>query len=256
MVEWSYWFPRIDPESPESSKVSLRRLIHYYTTINYYRVVKELFEPYEGHGILPSLKKRLRRASKPIKLLKDPMALFCIPWMVQEFGVRPVILLRHPAAFALSIKDKGWWFDFEHMLDQPGFFAGELEPFKEEVVRYQQKDSPTIIENAALFWKIGYARVMEYQEQFPGWYYVKHEDLSLSPMDEFSRLFDYLELDFNRSVKDFIASSTKAGIGEESKHRRDSKANVTKWRTQLAPSEQALIYEVTASVSDHFYEPF
>jgi hypothetical protein len=200
-----------------------------------------------------SFKKRLRRANKPIKLLKDPTALFSIPWMVEAFHVKPVILIRHPAAYALSIKEKNWWFDFDHFLKQPDFFIGKLEPLKQEVIAFKKtKDSKNIIENAALLWKVFYTQVVEYQENYPEWFYITHEELSMNPFQHFKSMCQYLDLEFKDSLKAYITTSTQAKSNEDFK--RDSKKNSEKWKLYLSNDEKESIYSIVAPISDHFYK--
>ena len=47
-------------------------------------------------------------------LVKDPIALFAAPWLADRFNLDVVAMIRHPAAFASSIKLKRWHFDFDH----------------------------------------------------------------------------------------------------------------------------------------------
>ena len=172
------------------------------------------------------MRKRARRSSKPVKLLKDPIALFSVPWLAKSFNVQPVILIRHPAAFVLSIKEKEWWFDFTNFLEQPNFFNDGLEFLQNEVEVYQShKESKTIVENAALLWKVCYAQVWVYQKNHPQWYYVTHEDLSVNPEIEFKKIFTYLDLEFNGEVQDYIAKTTKAKSSEQGQFVRDSQKN-------------------------------
>ena len=46
-------------------------------------------------------------------LLKDPFSVFSAAWFAQRLGCQIVITVRHPAAFASSLKRLGWDFDFQ-----------------------------------------------------------------------------------------------------------------------------------------------
>ena len=113
-IQFEYWYPNITKRSPEAPQI--KALIDYYLNSNFYTFFYQIFNSYEGHNLWNSSKKRWRRAKRPIKLLKDPTALFSIPWMVDEFALKPIVLVRHPAAYVLSIKEKNWWFDFDNFL--------------------------------------------------------------------------------------------------------------------------------------------
>lgn len=52
-------------------------------------------------------------------LLKDPFAVFSVPWFAKKLNCQIVITVRHPAAFASSLQRLGWNFDFKDLLDHP-----------------------------------------------------------------------------------------------------------------------------------------
>ena len=254
-VDINYWYPKIIDSSPRSLKKEVKYLIEYYLDINYLSIFIQLLNRYEGHNLYKSFKKRWRRAGKPIKMLKDPTAIFSVPWLVKEFDLIPVIIIRHPAAYVLSIKEKGWWFDFDNLLKQSDFFSGELEHLKREVVNFKENEKErTIIENAALFWKIFYTQVKEYKMNYPNWYFITHEDLSVDPLNEFQNMFSYLGLEFNNDVRNYIKSSTHTL--EAGKHIRNSKENAIKWVHKLSDEEKELIFKITSPVAEVFYDKF
>lgn len=254
-INLNYWYPKVDDNSSSELKSELKKLVGYYLSASYGTFFSQIFESYEGHNLLKSAKKRWRRASKPIKMLKDPTAIFCVPWLVEQYDVSPVILIRHPAAYVLSIKEKNWWFDFENLLVQPHFFTGGMEHLKDEVVQFNSnKEEMSIVENAALLWKVFYTQVSLYQKEFPNWFYVTHEELSLEPESSFKRMFAYLNLEFNESVSEYLIESTQATNKAEFK--RDSVKNTTKWESKLSETEKTAIYSITAPISDQYYEPW
>jgi hypothetical protein len=46
----------------------------------------------------------LARFQKRIPLVKDPFAVFSIPWLIQQLKFKVVVTIRHPAAFTSSLK--------------------------------------------------------------------------------------------------------------------------------------------------------
>lgn len=250
-INYAYWYPKITKNSPEAPQI--KSLIEYYLNSNYGTFFQQLFSSYEGHNLWKSSKKRWRRAKRPIKLLKDPTALFSIPWLVEEFDIKPILLIRHPAAYVLSIKEKNWWFDFDHFLNQPQFFIGMLTSLKEEVVQFKQnEETKDIIDNAALLWKVFYTQVLEYQQHFPDWFFISHEALSMEPLKNYQLICDYLGLEFQDAMKDYILETTQAEEKEEFK--RNAKENSEKWKRGLSETEKNRIYKIVGSVSNHFYK--
>ncbi len=256
-VQLDHWYPRVNEETPEEVKKEIRSIMKYYLNATYWTAFTQLFSSYEGHNLSKSLRKRLRRAGRPVKMVKDPTALFCVPWLVNEYNIHPVVLIRHPAAYVLSIKQKNWWFDFDHILKQPGFFTGELADLKDEVVTFKRSEKQRdIVENAALMWKVFYTQVAHYRSIYPEWYYVTHEELSTDPLSGFEKMFSYLGLTFTEMTERFITDSTTASSNTAGKHKRDAKANARKWIDELNSKEKETIYKIAGPISDLFYENF
>ncbi len=250
--ELDFWYPKVTESTDSRIKKNVGDIVSYYLNTSPLHPLSRAFTSYEGHSLARSFRIRSRRALKPVKLLKDPTALFAVPWLVEQFGLKPVILIRHPAAYVLSIKEKNWWFDFNNLLQQRDFFSGALSHLKAEVEAFQQKaDEKTIIENAALLWKVFYTQVFEYRTSHPDWFYITHEALSLDPLDEFEKMFRYLDLSFTHSTRAYILETTGTRQGGE--FVRDSKYNATKWQDLLSEEEKKSIRQITGQTASEFY---
>jgi hypothetical protein len=86
-------------------------------------------------------------------LIKDPLAVFSAPWFAQTLNCQVVITVRHPAAFASSLKRLNWHFDFHNLMDQPALMRDHLEVDRVEMESIQPAD---IISQAALLWRMIY----------------------------------------------------------------------------------------------------
>jgi hypothetical protein len=193
-------------------------------------------------------------------VMKDPIALLSTPWLVQNFGVRPIVLVRHPAAFVSSLRIKKWFFDFHNLLDQPGLIDElfpEERPHIEEVARRQFGD---IISEAAYLWKLLNLVVARFRRDFPDWVVLKHEDLSRAPAEEFRKLFARVELPFTAATADSIRNTTSREdecyvkcSTDPLDVTRNSAENVAVWKKRLKPEEVARIRAVVEDVSHEFY---
>ena len=115
-----YWYIYI-PESQEAPYLPA-----FHETLVYrYHLLAELLSLRSVHdagrmardlGIF--LRGRLRR-QRP--LLKDPFAIFSIPWFVRRLDSCVVVTVRHPAGFASSLKRLNWPCDFRHEQSGTGF---------------------------------------------------------------------------------------------------------------------------------------
>lgn len=136
--------------------------------------------------------------------------------------------------------------------------AGPLHRFKEEIEKAAQEPLD-IIEQAALLWKIIYARTLEYQEKYPGWIYLRHEDISLDPVGEFRSLYEALGLTFTPAIEQHIREYSAGSNPKERPDKqatflkRDSKENIAGWKKHMRPEDVERVKRITAEVSDHLY---
>ena len=191
-------------------------------------------------------------------LLKDPIAFFSAEWLADTFGMDVVVVIRHPAAFASSLKRLGWTFPFDHLLMQPRLLDTHLDSFGDDIRRMAQAPAD-VIGHAILFWRVIHHVTLDYGRRHPDWVFVRHEDLSRRPLDEFRVLFARLGLDFparsRRAVEEHTAEGNVREVadGVKTELRRDSRANVWNWTHRLRPDEIARVRRGTESLARAFY---
>ncbi len=247
-----YWFEYVSEEDSEEQQSKFREYLNRFTKFDLTR----LREDSKNHSVsqYPRLVYgALRKNSFKRRLFKDPLALFSAEWLQQNMDMEVVIIIRHPAAFAESLKTKNWKHDFTHFIRQEKLMKGHLQPFEEEIKQFLQdeKRQDDIIEHASLLWNIFHHQIKYYQEKYPNWIFVRHEDLSRRPLTAFENLFKQLNLSFNRQVKAYLQKSTQAT--QESKLQRNSSDNVLKWKRNLSQDEQERIYQQTSRIAASFY---
>jgi hypothetical protein len=155
-------------------------------------------------------------------LIKDPIAVFSAAWLAARFQTRNVVMIRHPAAFAASLKAKAWAHPFAHFLEQPLLMSHHLEPFAGEIMRFTRQVHD-IVDQAALLWRLIYSTVLTYQRRFPDWIFVRHEDLAANPLQGFRSLFDRLDLEYSDATEEAIVA--------------EGSVDVSAWRTRLTAAE-------------------
>ena len=131
--------------------------------------------------------------------------MFSAPWFAKEFDSQVVITVRHPAAFASSLKRLGWNFDFNDLLVQPLLLRDWLGAYTEEMRSLPAED---VIGQSALLWRMIYEVVAECQKEHPEFFVVRHEDLSLAPVDAFAQLYEQLGLPFTKQAETTIMQSS------------------------------------------------
>ncbi len=189
-------------------------------------------------------------------LLKDPFAVFSMPWFAERLKAQIVITVRHPVAFASSLKRLNWSFDFRDLLDQPLLMRDHLEAHRTEMEAMPADD---IIGQAALLWRMVYRVVHRNCDLYPAFKVVRHEDLSLDPVRGYRELYQFLELDFTPRVEKIILnSSSSENPTELSKNKTysvklNSRASMDTWKKRMTAEEITRIRKLTEGVSQLFY---
>jgi len=189
-------------------------------------------------------------------LLKDPFAVFSAPWFANRLGSRVVITVRHPAAFASSLKRLSWPFQFNDLLQQPWLMEHLLEPFRSEIEAISPMDT---IGQAALLWKIIYQTADAYRRQYPEFIVVRHEDISLNPLEGFYDLYTTMGMRFNnrahRAVEKSTSTDNPSEVSTAAVHayQLDSRANLAHWKSLLTRDEIQQIARITAETAALYY---
>jgi hypothetical protein len=196
------------------------------------------------------------RARRSRPLLKDPIAVFSSEWLARRFDAQPIVLIRHPAAFASSLKRLGWTHDFRGLLDQPLLLRDHLAPFADELREFAEREHDGI-DQAILLWRLVYHVVATFRERHPDWTFVRHEDLARDPVRGFESLFATLGIETDDRIRRAIAGHSAAGNPTELREahdvRLDSAASIGSWRRRLTPDEVARIRAGTADVAPAYY---
>lgn len=192
---------------------------------------------------------------KPTPVIKDPFALFSIPWFIQQLNCQVVVTVRHPAGFASSLKRLNWSFDFQNLLNQPSLMQAYLEADRAAMEAVQPND---LIGQAALLWKLIYRFVQTTRSGFPNLNIVRHEDLSRNPLVEYEKLYRALNLEFTETAKNTIlnssASENPTRLSKNKTHsvKLDSKSAVQNWKKILTAEEIARIRQITEAASEFY----
>lgn len=189
-------------------------------------------------------------------LIKDPFAVFSVSWFAERLGCRVVITVRHPAAFASSLKRLNWPFDFRDLLDQPLLMQRWLDMDRAEMESVQSDD---IIGQAALLWRVVYRVIARMMKLHPLFIVVRHEDLSLDPVSGYRDLYAALDLDFTPKVEGTILNASSSENPTELSKKKvhavklDSRANMDNWKKRLSADEIVRIRRMTGKIAQLFY---
>lgn len=191
-------------------------------------------------------------------LLKDPFAVFSIEWFAHRLDCHTIVVIRHPAAFTSSLKRLKWSFDFTDLLSQPLLMQDWLEPYREEMITVSDTNEDIILQSS-LLWRMIYKVVTELQKKTHNINVVRHEDLSLDPIEGFSNLYQILDINLTKSASEKVVSSSStvnpSELSPSSVHstKLNSRANIDNWKHRLTKDEIKRIQQLTADVSINYY---
>jgi hypothetical protein len=169
-----------------------------------------------------------------------------------------VIVVRHPAAVVSSLSKLGWEFDFSDLISQSNLLRDWLKPFKEEM-KAMLDSSQDVIAQGSLLWKMIYRVAADLKDKQSEIILVRHEDLSLDPVNQFKQIYDQLGLRFSPESVRAIESSSSEENPKETSTRNvhsvavDSPASIKNWQIRLSAEEIDRIYQLTGDVAPIYY---
>ena len=250
-----YWYTYICDENEADYLPSFRELLdfryHWFAEVRSLRSRKDLLRMGRDLSIF------IRGAFlHQYPLIKDPFAVFSLPWFADRLNSRIVVTIRHPAAFASSLKRLGWSFDFNDLLNQPLLMRDHLEAYRKDM---QSMATDDILGQASLLWTMVYRFVHAACRKMPSIQVIRHEDLSIDPSAGFRKLYAELGLSFTPAVEKRILESSSSENPAELSRKKvhsvklDSLANLDNWKHRLSSEEIARIRRETEEVSYLFY---
>ena len=252
-AKFDYWFPYICDENESFYLNDIKDCLQFK-----YQFVEELRTTKSTKDIARLLRDYILftryRILKKRPLVKDPIAVFSAEWLAKSFDMDVVVLIRHPAAFAGSLKKAKWAYPFDHFLQQPLLIQHHLSEYRAEIDELSKTDK-NIVDQAILLWNLIHHMILKYRDNNPNWIFVRHEDLSKHPVEGFSNLYDRLCLNFSTDIHQEIKKYSFADSSKETLDllRRNSRSNVWTWKTRLTDDEIRKIKENTHEIANQFY---
>lgn len=194
--------------------------------------------------------------SHPRLVLHDPIAAFSAEWLAQHFDLEVVVLVRHPAAFAASLRRMDWRMAPRALLDQPALVRDHLAEWAPRL--RQLPDEP--VAQAGVLWGCIYSVLLRFADRRPEWIVCTHEELARDPVGAFGTLYGRLGLPvtpevvrgiFDHTRPDNPSASPPPGV----RHvlRRDSAATTRAWTTVLEPAESDRLRGQVEPLASRFY---
>lgn len=253
-----YWYLYVCSENERYYRSLIERVLEFRyplgANLSSIRSVKQL-----GMLLADWPRSVVYRIASPRPLIKDPLALFSAEWLARSFDMQVVVMIRHPAAFASSLKHLNWQFKFRSWLAQDLLLRDWLAPF-EQKMREHWTTNVDIIDQSILLWNAIHHVIREYRQRHPSWIFLRHEDVAGAPVEQFDRLYEELGLSWDERVRRKVASYSAAGNPSEVpswRHqsvRRNSDAMKRAWMNRLSGEEIERVRSGVADVAKSFYD--
>jgi len=187
-------------------------------------------------------------------VIKDPYGKLAAERLHVRFGVKPVIVVKHPVSLAASLERVGWWPDLSDFRTQDRL----RERFLPHEEAFFARSWPTRMHESMAHWRVSYKILLDQADEH-GWSIVVHETLSSDPVSEFSDLFDRLGMTFKPSIARRVRKMTSAGTasarqGRVQDFKRDSARIFEQRRAAIPVAVRREIYEIVADVALRLYD--
>ncbi|QDO93677.1 hypothetical protein FNB79_06705 [Formosa sediminum] len=257
---FKFWFEFLIDSSIEHQKDSKAYIDSFYKVFNkdsFNKLLKTRTPKALYHYLLDLKCRKVNRT-----IIKDPIAIMSTEWIYMNYDIDIVVLIRHPAAFVASLKVKNWQFDFNEFLNQPVLMNTYLKDY-EALINDFSKNKKDIIDQGILLWNIIHDTIFFYRRKYENdWCFVKHEELSMNPKQEFKRIFSKIGLTMDSNVEDYIFQTTNAKVDlkvienstEVFNTKRNSLENIKTWKKRLSNDEIQKIKKGTENVWKKFYD--
>lgn len=188
-------------------------------------------------------------------VLKDPTCKLAAEYLYRTFGITPVILIRHPASLAASLKRVGWWPGVREFAEQPDLVEDYFPDERDFLTR--EWESPLL--KSAAHWRAAYKVLLTQAAKYPDWHVITHEALSARPLPIFEHLYDAFGLPWSAAVEHKIRAltqghgSAEALRGKVMDLQRNSSEIFALRRNSLSVEERRAIFEIVKDVALQVY---
>jgi len=252
-ARFDHWFTYVSEQNETDFYTHIKNTLDF--RYNWTGKLKSIRTPKALHPLLVHyIRFLLYSHTNARPLLKDPISIFSVDWLASKFDMDVLVLIRHPAAFAGSLKVNNWTHPFSHFLDQFLLMRDHLYPFEEEI-RKLAEEKHDIIDQAALLWKLIHHMIIKYQEKHDNWIFMRHEDISRDPSNCFRSIFSKLGLDCSQHVENMIekCSYPAAHLPNRDSIQRASLSNILTWKSRLTEEEVRRVKTQVQDISRVFY---
>ena len=186
--------------------------------------------------------------------LKDPFMTLATPFLLHQYHLNIICMVRHPAAIHYSSLKQGWRFDVNNLLKQPDLLAlygHDIPSVHWDLARKHPAAS------IALLWKI-MIRINSGLTENKQLLMISHEALCIEPIDIGRRICMHAGISFSHNLNNFLLNHcygerAESKVGYVHDFRRNSKSLVTLWRSHINLKDELMMREMIGDKVEEFY---
>lgn len=175
-----------------------------------------------------------------------------LPWIVKNFNVNPILLIRHPCAVVNSQIRHGNW---NHIgKEQIGYIIPNCN-YNEHYLIYSDilNKVKTIEEKLAATWALTMVYSVLNINNNKKWITVAYENLYKNSEDEVTRIFNRLNLTIPDNIYKKI-SSPSFTTKEESINKIRQNKQLESWKMELSITQQKRVLNIIKEFNIDFYD--
>lgn len=128
------------------------------------------------------------------RVIKDVRTNLMLKWINRNFPFIPIVLIvRHPCPVAVSRRERGFDTHLDSYLSQDLLMQDHLSEFRSLI-----ENTSSLFEKHILIWCIEHYVLLRQFDQ-GDLHVLFYEDLCINPYDEVSRLFSFLDFEYNKN---------------------------------------------------------
>lgn len=247
-VETKYWYETYSEHDTGPVNEYIRTLNYDFNWAKAFKSMTTWKDPI--HMILQWYMNKVHKFFRRRPLVKDPLCLMSIPWLVNNFDMNVVIIIRHPAGFVSSRLKHKYSFPFSHFLNQSKLMEGIPTEYRDLIKKEAEHPSDLLTQNC-LLWNIIHTVIYNYMEKFP-YLFVRYEDIAMNPINEFYRLYSNLGLHWNSNISSKIKNFCTRNSG--GRVVRESRGQALIFRERLTGEQLERIKDNTKKTYPVFYQ--
>lgn len=219
----------------------LRRMVKYFIGSRgpfYFRLAK--LNPFHDTGIV-----------------KDPIGCFLTKFLVEEFGFKAVVVIRHPVGVVSSFLNLGW--KAEKMLRSIYSQPKLVEDYFSDETDFFSRNMKNPIDAVSALWRAIYKVLFIYARGNKNIMLITHEEICKTPLKSFRGLYSRFNLPWSQRVEKKILYLTLAhgkaekGSNRVQDFRRESDGIFDLRLKQVNKVGRRRIYEITKDVAEKIY---